>query len=51
MRTEIRNNLLNIIMAETNVKKPTTTYKLPAKPAALFCITVGSGGLHIMINS
>lgn len=23
----------------------------PANPAALFCITVGSGGLHIMINS
>lgn len=26
-------------------------YKLPANPAALFCMTVGSGGLHIIINS
>lgn len=27
------------------------TYKLPANPAALFWITVGSGGLHMIINS
>lgn len=27
------------------------THKLPAKPAALFSITVGSGGLHMMISS
>ena len=27
------------------------TYKLPAKPAALFSIIVGSGGLHIMMSS
>lgn len=26
-------------------------YKLPANPAALFCIIVGSGGLHIIISS
>lgn len=27
------------------------TYKLPEKPAALFCMIVGSGGLHMIINS
>lgn len=26
-------------------------YKLPANPAALFWMTVGSGGLHMIINS
>lgn len=27
------------------------TYKLPANPAALFSMMVGSGGLHMMISS
>lgn len=38
--------------AHQNVKrKEEITHKLPANPAALFWITVGSGGLHMMISS
>lgn len=35
----------------TYILKVKITYKLPANPAALFSMTVGSGGLHIIINS
>jgi hypothetical protein len=31
--------------------EPLYTYKLPANPAALFSIMVGSGGLHIIMSS
>jgi hypothetical protein len=31
--------------------EPFFTYKLPANPAALFSIMVGSGGLHMMMSS
>jgi hypothetical protein len=40
-----------LIKKSFNNSNKEITYSAPANPAALFLVTVGSGGLHMMITS
>jgi hypothetical protein len=48
---KLKMQVKTLIKKSFNNSNKEITYSAPANPAALFLVTVGSGGLHMMITS